>query len=60
MSAGERDQRQWLRLSTAAALLDMPESTLRRLCLHGRVPARKVGHCWRISAAYVRPAGRET
>jgi excisionase family DNA binding protein len=42
-----------LRLRDASPLLDVPVSTLRRLCALGRVPAEKVGRNWRVKRAYV-------
>ena len=47
------DQRRMLRLRDASPLLDIPVSTLRRLCATGLVPAEKVGRGWRIKRAYV-------
>lgn len=47
------DPRRMLRLRDASPLLDIPVSTLRRLCVNGRVPAEKVGRGWRIKRAYV-------
>jgi excisionase family DNA binding protein len=47
------DPRRMLRLRDASPLLDVPVSTLRRLCAAGRVPAEKVGRNWRVKRAYV-------
>jgi excisionase family DNA binding protein len=47
------DPRKMLRLKDASPLLDVPVSTLRRLCAAGRVPAEKVGRGWRVKRAYV-------
>lgn len=47
------DPRRMLRLRDASPLLDVPVSTLRRLCALGRVPAEKVGRNWRVKRAYV-------
>jgi excisionase family DNA binding protein len=42
-----------LRISVASPLLDIPASTLRRLCAKGKVPAVKVGRSWRVKGGYV-------
>lgn len=42
-----------LRLSEASPLLNIPVSTLRRLCAKGKVPGVKVGRSWRIKGAYI-------
>ena len=51
--AATDDPRKMLRLKDASPLLDVPVSTLRRLCAAGRVPAEKVGRGWRVKRAYV-------
>ena len=51
--AATDDPRKMLRLKDASPLLDVPVSTLRRLCASGRVPAEKVGRGWRVKRAYV-------
>lgn len=47
------DRRRMLRLRDASPLLDIPVSTLRRLCARGEVPAEKVGRAWLVKRAYV-------
>ena len=47
------DPRRMVRLRKAAVALDIPESTLRRLCATGKIPARKVGRNWRVSLPWV-------
>lgn len=47
------DPRRMLRIKEASTVLDIPESTLRRLCALGRVPAEKIGRAWRVKVAYV-------
>jgi excisionase family DNA binding protein len=42
-----------LRIKDASPVLDIPESTLRRLCALGLVPAEKIGKGWRVKLAYV-------
>jgi excisionase family DNA binding protein len=42
-----------VRLRDAAPVLDIPLSTLRRLCALGEVPATKVGRGWRVNGAYM-------
>jgi excisionase family DNA binding protein len=42
-----------VRLRDAAPVLDIPLSTLRRLCALGEVPATKVGRGWRVKGAYM-------
>jgi len=42
-----------LRLREASPVLDVPVSTLRRLCAQGLVPAEKIGRSWRVKGAYV-------
>ncbi len=51
--AATAEPRPMLKLSKASRLLDIPESTLRRLCAKGRVPAVKVGRGWRVNGAWV-------
>jgi excisionase family DNA binding protein len=53
VSAKGDDLRRMLRLRDAATLLDIPVSTLRRLCATDRIPAVKVGRGWRVNRAYV-------
>lgn len=53
MSADSADPRRMMRLSDASVVLDIPVSTLRRLCASGEVPAEKVGRGWRVKTAYV-------
>lgn len=45
--------RRMLRIKDASPVLDIPESTLRRLCALGLVPAEKIGRAWRVKVAYV-------
>lgn len=47
------DPRRMVRLREAAVALDIPESTLRRLCAARKVPSRKVGRNWRVSLPWV-------
>ena len=47
------DPRRMVRLRKAAVALDIPESTLRKLCAAGKVPSRKVGRNWRVSLPWV-------
>lgn len=42
-----------LRIKNASLVLDIPPSTLRRLCALGLVPAEKIGRSWRVKVAYV-------
>ena len=51
--AATEDLRRMLRIRDASPLLDIPVSTLRRLCARGLVPAEKVGRGWRVKGAYV-------
>jgi excisionase family DNA binding protein len=50
---GVNSPRRMLRIKEASTVLDIPESTLRRLCAKGKVPAKKVGRAWRVKGAYV-------
>lgn len=42
-----------LRIKDASPVLDIPESTLRRLCALGLIDAVKIGRAWRVKVAYV-------
>jgi excisionase family DNA binding protein len=53
VSADAVGSRRLVRLRDAAPVLDIPPSTLRRLCALGKVPAEKIGRGWRIKGAYM-------
>jgi hypothetical protein len=53
VSAPRATKGRLLRISEASPILNIPETTLRRLCASERVPSEKIGRCWFIKAAYI-------